>query len=148
MDDRAALVARLVPLPGPRDAAASRTWATLDDVAREALRRAATDPEAAARVDDEALRAVVVDLAATRAGRLPLDVAAPVVTGLLVLSTVWGFGRAVFPSSADAWLALGLAGLALTAAVGIRRATRRRRAASTVLRLLVGGAPDELSRGT
>jgi antitoxin (DNA-binding transcriptional repressor) of toxin-antitoxin stability system len=138
MADRGELVARLVPLPGPRDEATARTWRGLDEATRTALRRAATDPELAAGIEDPALRDVAADLAATRADRLPLDVAAPVITGLLVLSTVWGFGRAVFPSSADVWLALGLVGLVLTAAVGLRRARGRRRAATEVQRLLGG----------
>lgn len=134
-DGRTAALARLVAPPGPTSARAVATWETLDDDARARLRRAATDRSLAATTDADHHH-VVHDLARRRAERRLLDVVVPVVTGLLVFSTLWGFGRAAFPADAEAWLAAGLVGLVAVAAVGLRRATRRRRAAASVLRAL------------
>lgn len=130
--------ARLVPQPGPRDQDAADVWRDLDHSAREVLRRAATDPELAASVASPHRR-VVADLAHQRAGRGPLDVVVPLVTGLLVLSTLWGFGRAVFPADAATWLAIGLLAGPVAVAAGLRRVAGRRRAASAVERTLTTG---------
>jgi hypothetical protein len=46
----------------------------------------------------------------------------PVLTGLLVFSTVWGFGRSAFPASADAFLVAAIvAALAVTVVLGAGR---------------------------
>lgn len=138
-DVRGELFARMVPDAGPRGDATTTTWRTLDEPGRRRLRRAAADPSLAALVDGPAERAVVAELAARRARWRWTDVLVPVVTGLLVLSTVWGFGRAVFPASAGAWLVAGLLGLAATAVAGLRRAVVRRRAADAVRAVLASG---------
>lgn len=134
--DRSDALRALVGPQGPSSAAARETWAGLDERSRSALRRAATDPVAASSVDAEAHRVVVAELATRRAERRPADLFGPVLTGLLVLSTLWGFGRAVFPADAGWWLVAGLLGLAATVVVGRRRVVLRRRGAAAVRRAL------------
>lgn len=134
--DRERAIAGIVPLPGPRSQQAADEWRRLDDAARRALVLAATDPARARSVGSDAARIVVADLAAQRAARQPLDLAAPVVTGLLVLSTVWGFGRAVVPGNATGWLIAGVLGLVTTVWVGRHRVRVRRRDAAAVVRTL------------
>lgn len=135
---RGDLLARLLPAHEPRGDATARTWTALDEPGRRRLRRAAVEPALAACVDDEDERAVVAELADRHARWRPSVVLGPVMTGLLVLSTVWGFGRAVFPADADAWLLAGLLGLVAATSAGLRRASGRRRAAERVLAVLAG----------
>lgn len=142
-DDRSRLLARLVPATGPTDPAAAVTWERLDAPTRAALTRAATDPIAAGSDRPGPHDAIVRDLARQRAARRPADLVAPIGTGLLVLSTLWGFGRAAYPQDADLWLVAGLVGLAATALAGARRVRARRRAAAEVLDRLGSDGPHE-----
>jgi hypothetical protein len=126
---------------GPRQTDAALTWARTDDDGRRRLLRAAVDPAAARHVERADARHVVDMLAAARAGRRPFDLIAPIVTGLLVLSTVWGFGRAAVPNRAMWFLLGGLLAMAVTCAVGWRRSAARRAGARAVRQVLRGAAP-------
>ncbi|MFT4744266.1 MAG: hypothetical protein ACI9OB_000497 [Nonlabens sp.] len=130
------LLRRCATPRGPRQTDAARTWARTDDAGRRRLLRAAVDPAAARHVERADARHVVDMLAAARAGRRPLDVIAPIVTGLLVLSTIWGFGRAAVPGSATWFLLGGLLAMAVTCTVGWRRAAVRRAGARAVRQVL------------
>lgn len=140
--DRSTALAALVPRPAPRSARATATWATLDEAERARLRRAAVTPSLVAQLDDVDHAAVVHDLATQHAAHRPLDLVTPLVTGLLVLSTVWGFGRAVFPTEPQPWLVAGLVGAAATVWGARRRVRVRRAAAVRVLRLTDRGPPQ------
>lgn len=122
--------------PGPRDPELARAWQRLPSHEQTRLRRTATDPNAASHLHDDLARALVDALAADRTARRTVDLVVPVVTALLVLSTVWGFGRAVFAESAGTWLVLGLLGGVLTMLVGWRRRAVARRSAREVRREL------------
>ena len=130
------LLHRLAGRTGPRDADLHVAWQRLGAHEQARLRRTATDPGAARHLHDDLARMLVDALAADRAARRSVDLAVPVVTALLVLSTVWGFGRAVFPESAGWWLVLGLAGAVATTLVGWRRRAVTRRAAREVRHVL------------
>lgn len=133
---RDALLHRLVGQRGPTDPELQEAWRRLPASQQHRLRWTATDPTAASHLDDELARLLVDALAADRARRRRWDVAVPVVTGLLVLSTVWGFGRAVVPAFAEWSLALGLLGGAIATLVGWRHRGRARAAAKQVRRAL------------
>lgn len=139
MTDRDQLLQQLIGRTGPRDADLHVAWTRLPEHEQDRLRRTATDPDAARHLDDDLARTLVDALADDRAGRRRWDLVAPVVTALLVLSTVWGFGRAVFPDVAGTFLALGLLGGAATTVVGWRRGARARHRARAVRRVLRGG---------
>jgi len=132
MSDRDALLGRLAGPSGPSDPTLAAAWRALHDGDRDRLRRTATDPVAAAHVGDGLERTLVDALAADRVQRRTVDVVVPVVTALLVLSTVWGFGRAALPDIAGWTLLLGLLGGAIACVAGWRRADRRRTAARAV----------------
>ncbi len=127
---------RVASPPGPVEPEAAATWDHIDDEARRRLRRASIDPAAAAHVERPEARHVVDLLAAASATRRPVDIIGPVLTGLLVLSTIWGFGRAAVPEHAG-WFLLGaLMAMALTCAAGWRRAAARRAGARAVRQAL------------
>ena len=137
MSGRDAFLQRLARQRGPTDPELRAAWERLPAGQRHRLRRAATDPTAAAHLDDSLARDLVDALAAERSRRRGWDVALPFVTGLLVLSTVWGFGRAALPDVAGWFLLAGLLGAATTTVVGWRRraVTRSRaRAVRSALR--------------
>lgn len=137
MSARDGALARLVGDNGPSEPVAAQRWATLDHETQRRLRRAATDPAVASHLHQRQERWLVDELAAERVGRRPADLVVPVVTGLLVLSTLWGFGRATQPEAAGWWLAAGIVGLVVVTLVGWRRAAVRRadaRAVRTALR--------------
>lgn len=138
MSDRDALLRRLAGRGGPDDPALQQAWRKLSDTDRDRLRWTATDPTAAAHLDDQLARDLVGALAADRAARRQRDVAVPVLTALLVLSTVWGFGRAALPELAGWSLLLGLVGALLTVVVGWRRRAGARGRAREVRRVLRG----------
>ncbi len=125
-DTRGAWLATLVGPPGPEEPLAAARWAGLDQTQRRVLRHAAVDLDAARHLETSLDRQVVAALATVLARRSRADVVAPVLTGLLVLSTVWGFGRAAFPQHADSYLLWGLLGLAVTTVLGWRRRAARR----------------------
>lgn len=133
---RDALFQRLAGQRGPTDPDLQEAWRRLPTSQRHRLRWAATDPSAASHLGDDLARDLVDALAADRAVRRRWDVLVPVVTGLLVLSTVWGFGRAALPEVAGWSLLLGLAGGLLTTVVGWRRRARARADAREVRRVL------------
>lgn len=136
MSDRDDLLRRLAGRGGPRDPELQAAWRRLSEGDRHRLRWTATDPSAAAHLDDELARDLVAALAADRAAGRRRDLAVPVLTALLVLSTVWGFGRAALPDLAGWSLLLGLLGGALTAVAGWRRRARARQQAREVRRVL------------
>lgn len=136
MSDRDQVLQRLVGRTGPRDADLHTAWLRLPEHEQDRLRRAATDPDAARHLDDDLARTLVDALADDRADRRRWDLVVPVVTALLVLSTVWGFGRAVFPDTAGTFLALGLLAAAVTTLVGWRRGAVARQRARAVRRVL------------
>lgn len=130
------LLQRLAGRTGPRDPDLHRAWARLPDHEQARLRRTATDPHAARHLHDDLARALVDALASDRAARRTVDLVVPVVTALLVLSTVWGFGRAVFPDAAGWFLAFGLLTGLVTTLVGWRRRAVLRQTAREVRREL------------
>jgi hypothetical protein len=134
--DRDALLQRLAGRGGPRDHDLGRAWQRLPEHEQRRLRRIATDPETARHLDDDLARTLADALAADRVTRRHWDLAVPVVTALLVLSTVWGFGRAAFPDVASAYLAAGLVGGFVTTVVGWRRRADARQRARAVRRAL------------
>lgn len=137
MSVRDDLLQRFAGRSGPQDPDLHRAWSRLPRHEQERLRRVATDPEAARHLGDGLVRTLVDALAADRAGRRPWDVAVPVLTALLVLSTIWGFGRAVVPDLAGAFLLAGLLAGVVTTVVGWRRGAvlrQRARAVRSVLR--------------
>ncbi len=139
MSDRDRVLQRLAGRTGPRDDGLQGAWSRLPDHEQDRLRRTATDPDAARFLDDDLARTLVDALAHDRTRRRRSDLAVPVVTALLVLSTVWGFGRAVFPDVAGTFLALGLLTAAVTMLVGWRRGAVARERARAVRRVLRGG---------
>lgn len=135
-DARDVLLQRLVGRGGPTHADLRPAWRRLTPGDRERLRWTATDPTAASHLDDDLSRVLVDALAADRARRRRWDILVPTLTALLVLSTVWGFGRAVVPEVAGWYLLLGLVGGAATCIAGWRRRARARRSARAVRRVL------------
>lgn len=135
-DARDVLLQRLAGRTGPTHPDLRPAWRRLTPADRERLRWTATDPTAAAHLDDDLSRVLVDALAADRARRRRWDILVPTLTALLVLSTVWGFGRAVFPQTAGWFLVLGLAGGAATCVAGWRRRARARASARAVRRVL------------
>lgn len=133
---RDSLLQALAGQRGPGDPSLQPAWERLPPTQRDRLRRTATDPDAALHLHDDLARDIVRALATARIRRKPWDVAVPVVTALLVLSTVWGFGRAALPDVAGWFLLLGLLGAAATTVVGWRRGARARRRARQVLHVL------------
>ena len=138
MSDRDDLLRRLAGRGGPAHPDLQQAWGNLSDGDRDRLRWTATDPTAAAHLDSELARDLVDALAADRAARRQRDLAVPVLTALLVLSTIWGFGRAALPDVAGWSLLIGLLAGALTAVAGWRRRARARRQAREVRRVLRG----------
>ena len=134
---RDALLHRLAGQRGPTDPDLQEAWRRLPASQRHRLRWTATDPTAASHLDDDLARDLVAALAADRAGRRQWDIAAPVLVALLVLSTVWGFGRAAFPDLAGWFLLGGLVAGVATTVVGWRRRTRARADAREVRRVLL-----------
>lgn len=127
---------RLAGRTGPSDPALARAWEQQPSAHQQRLRRTATDPVAAGHLGDDLQRDIVAALADDRATRRPRDVIAPVALALLVLATIWGFGRAVMPSVAE-WFLLSGVLIGLTAmVVGWRSRARRRERARAVRRLL------------
>jgi hypothetical protein len=135
------LLRQLAPEHGPREAAAAHTWDRTDDEGRRRLLRACVDPLAARFIERDDARHVVDVLAAARTARRPMDLVAPILTGLLVHSTIWGFGRAAVPDSATWFLFGGLLAMAVTCAVGWRRSAARRAGARAVRATLRRTAP-------
>lgn len=135
-DARDVLLQRLVGRGGPTDPDLRDAWQRLPTGDRERLRWTATDPTAASHLDDDLARDLVDALAADRARRRRWDILVPALTALLVLSTVWGFGRAAVPEAAGWFLLLGLIGGAVTCVTGWRRRARARGAARAVRRVL------------
>ncbi len=136
MTDRDAILTRLAGRRGPADPELQRAWSRLSPGERDRLRYTATDPTAATHLDNDLARVLVDALAEDRSHRREWDIAVPMLTALLVLSTVWGFGRAAFPAVANWFLLLALLGAAITAVVGWRRRANTRRAAREVRRVL------------
>ena len=136
MSGRDEALRRLVGRTGPRDPDLQRAWARRSAQEQGRLRRVATDPDAARHLDDDLATALVDALAEDRVRRRRWDIVAPVVTALLVLSTVWGFGRAAVPDLADTFLLVGLAAGAVTIVVGWRRGATARQRARAVRRVL------------
>ena len=137
MNAREQLLRRLAGRTGPRDPDLHTAWSRLPEHEQDRLRRTATDPDAARHLDDDLARVLVDALARDRAARRRWDVVVPVLTAILVLSTIWGFGRAAFPEIAGTYLALGLLAATVTTLVGWRRgavARQRARAVRGVLR--------------
>lgn len=135
-ETRDALLRRLVGRSGPSDPALQTAWRRLPPAEQDRLRRTATDPTAASHLHDDLARALVDALAADRRARQRTDLVVPVVTALLVFSTVWGFGRAAVPDRAGTFLLLALVGAAVTTVVGWRRGARARAAARDVRAVL------------
>ena len=133
---RDTLLHRLAGQRGPTDPDLYDAWQRLPARQRQRLLWTATDPTAAAHLDDDLARQLVDALAADRARRRRWDVLVPLLTGLLVLSTVWGFGRAALPDIAGWFLLLGLCGAALTTVVGWRRRAAARTDARAVRHVL------------
>lgn len=131
-DARGAWLAALVGPPGPDEPEAAARWARMDATQRRLLRRAAVDLDAARHLETETDRQLVIALASVMIRRSRADVLTPVLTGLLVLSTVWGFGRAAVPLHADVFLVSGLIGMAITTVAGWRRRAGRRADARVV----------------
>jgi hypothetical protein len=136
--DRDVLLQRLAGRGGPVGHDLDAAWQRLPEHEQRRLRRTATDPDAARHLDDDLARTLVDALAADRVARRTWDLAVPVVTALLVLSTVWGFGRAAFPDVAEAYLVVGLLGALVTTVVGWRRRADARHRAHGVRRVLRG----------
>ncbi len=136
MIGREQFLQRLAGRTGPRDPDLHAAWTRLPEHEQDRLRRTATDPDAARHLDDDLARVLVDALAGDRAARRRWDLAAPVLTALLVLSTVWGFGRAAFPDVAGAYLVLGLLAGVATTLVGWRRGAVARQRARAVRRVL------------
>lgn len=127
---------RLAGRTGPSDPELARAWRQQPSSHQQRLRRTATDPLAATHLDDGLHRDLVAALALDRAERRRRDVAVPVVLGLLVLSTVWGFGRAALPDTAHWFLLAGVATGSVATVVGWRARARQRARAREVRRVL------------
>ena len=136
MSDRDESLRRLVGRSGPQDPDLRQAWSRLPGHEQDRLRRTATDPDAAHHLDDDLARTLVDALAADRLRRQRWDLVVPVVTALLVLSTVWGFGRAVLPDHAGTFLVAGLLAALVTTLVGWRRGAVARLRARAVRRVL------------
>ena len=136
MSDRDESLRRLVGRAAPRDPDLHDAWARLAGHEQDRLRRTATDPDAAHHLDDDLARTLVDALAADRVRRKRSDVVVPLVTALLVLSTVWGFGRAAVPDHAGTFLVAGLLAALVTTLVGWRRGAVARQRARDVRRVL------------
>ena len=129
---------RLLLPPGPREPELARRWAQLPFEQRRALAHASTHPDpgagrgrapadggGSAPDDPELVRALARARVATG---WRLQVAA-LVFGWLMLMTLWGFGRSMFPEQEGALLAAGLlAGGVLWLGAGVAAARRVRRA--------------------
>ncbi len=116
--------------PAPQEQPAADRWAHLPFERRRALARVRPDDVADLPEDD---REVVAALQRARlATRWRLLAAAPVF-GLLMLMTVWGFGRSTYPDRAQLWLFIGLTlGAAAWFVAALAAAARLRRARSTL----------------
>lgn len=136
MSERDDVLRRLVGRAGPSHPDLQRAWGQLANGDRDRLRWTATDPTAASHLDTDLARDLVDALAADRARQRRWDIAVPVLTALLVLSTVWGFGRAAVPDAAGWFLLLALLGGAATCIIGWRRRARARAQAREVRRVL------------
>lgn len=133
---RDALLHRLAGQRGPSDPELHEAWRRLPASQRHRLRWTATDPTAAAHLHDDLARDLVDALAADRAQRRRWDVVVPPLVAVLVLATLWGFGRAVFPASAGWFLLAGVAAGVVTTVVGWRRRARVRADARAVRQVL------------
>lgn len=135
-DQRDDLLRRLAGRGGPSDPELRHAWQQLSPADRDRLRWTATDPTAATHLDSDLARVLVDALAADRTERRQQDLMVPVLTALLVLATVWGFGRAAFPERAGWFLLLALLGGLVTMMAGWRRRAQARHQAREVRRVL------------
>lgn len=132
---RSSLVARLASPVAPAEPELAARFADLPADRRRAVSRAALDP---ARAADDPDPALVRALAEAHATRVVPPMLGALGLAVLVLMTVWGFGRSASPENAPAFLlAGGLAGLVTLQLAG-RRYFRRLARARRVHELLSG----------
>jgi hypothetical protein len=132
-DDRATrgLPERWVLPPPPREPDAAARWAELPLATRRSL--AATRPGELDALPAED-REVVAGLARARLATAWRALATAPLMGVIVLMTVWGFGRSTYPDVERAWLLAGAALGAVTWMVVALRVNGRLRRARELVR--------------
>lgn len=119
---RSKTLARLSAPLAPSDTRHAARFATLSLERQRQINRAALDPARATADPDPTLVRAVAEAHAQRVWPI---MTGSFVTAVLVLMTIWGFGRSVFPARAPLFLlAGGVAGL-VTLQVGARRLLKR-----------------------